>query len=310
MIQRAKKTMIDFEKNFLNNVLAKEQPLTSVEQAVYNWYLKKPDFIERRAKENQLKELDEFKGVGGYDENEIKKDNQLIKQQKERQQEMDKTERGEIFEAIFETYADMNEWFGDMIVSKTSEYDDRINHTDFVLRGELDGGEEVFIAIDCTVTENQDLIDKKVNRIGNEMTKGELSEIKYFKSADDEDDKRRLKNVPRVILVLDHENLNNLCRLTLGLINKEDGANKKFAEVETQINFLLQMRVQLDKQKEIFQALKNKRDDYPDEMLYSIEKAIEKISEIIEEKKDSLGIDKFQGVEDSFEDHFSSLSEA
>ncbi len=302
--------MIDFEKNFLNNILAKEKPLEPSEQAIYGWYLKNSNFIKKRAEENQLMELEEFRGVEGYDDEEVKRDNQFVKQQKERQQEIDKTERGEIFEAIFETYVDMNEWFGDMIVSKTSEYDDRINHTDFVLSGELDSGEEVFIAVDCTVTENQELINKKINRIGDEMTKGELGKIKYFKSSDDEDDKRKLKNVPRAILVLDQENLNNLCRLTLGLINKEDGANKKFAETETQINFLLQIKIQLDKQKEIFQALKNRRDDYPNEMLYSIEKAIKKISEIIEEKKDSLGIDKFQGVENGFVNHFSDLLEA
>jgi hypothetical protein len=302
--------MIDFEKNFLNNVLAKEKPLEPVEEAVYNWYLKNPKFIEERGIGKQLKELDEFKGLPDYDEEEIRKDNQLVRQLREKPQEADKTQRGEIFEAIFETYTDMNGWFSDMVVSKTFEYDDRVNHTDFVLNSQLDNSEEVFIAVDCTVTENQELIDKKVNRIGDEITKGKLSEVKYFKSSDEDDDKRRLKNIPRVILVLDQKNLKNLCEVTLGLINQESGANKKFAEYETQINFLLQMKIQLEKQREIFVFLKNKRDDYPNEMLHSIEKAIKKISEIIREKKDSLGGDTFQRVEDDFVDHFSGLLEA
>ena len=45
-------------------------------------------------------------------------------------------------------------------------------------------------------------------------------------------------------------------------------------------------------------------------MLDSIEKAIKKVSEIIEEKKDSLGDDTFQRVEGDFVDHFSGLLEA
>jgi hypothetical protein len=301
--------MKDFEKNFLNNVLAKEKPLQPVEEAIYNWYLKNPNFIEKRAEEKQLKELEEFKELPDYDEDEIKQDNQLVKQLREKPQEADKTQRGEIFEAIFETYTDMNGWFGDMIISKTSEYDDRINHTDFVLNSELDDGEEVFIAVDCTVTENQELIDKKIKRIGNEMEGGKLSEIKYFSSSDFED-KRRLRNVPRVILALDQENLKNLCKVTLGLINQEESANRRFAECEIQINFLLQMKIQLEKQRDFFHYLKNRRDDYPNEMLDSIEKAIKKVSEIIEEKKDSLGNDAFQRVESDFVDHFAGLLEA
>ena len=301
--------MKDFEKKFLNNVLAKEKPLQPVEEAIYNWYLKNPNFIEKRAEEKQLKELEEFKELPDYDEDEIKQDNQLVRELREKPQETDKTQRGEIFEAIFETYTDMNGWFGDMIISKTSEYDDRINHTDFVLNSELDDGEEVFIAVDCTVTENQELIDKKIKRIGNEMEGGKLSEIKYFSSSDFED-KRILQNVPRIILALDQENLKNLCKVTLGLINQEEGANRRFAECEIQINFLLQMKIQLEKQRDFFHYLKNRRDDYPNEMLDSIEKAIKKVSEIIEEKKDSLGNGAFQRVEGDFVDHFSGLLEA
>ncbi len=289
--------MFNFEDKFLNNILAKEKPLSVTEKAVFNWHLKDKEFKEDRTISSKFEDLDEFKTIDGFSADDIEKDKQSIKQQRSRYKEQDKTERGQILESIIDRYGDLNGWFGDMVVSKTTEYDDRFNHTDFVLSGELDDGKEVFLAVDCTVSDIFDGAEKKISRITDEITNGGLTEIKYFKSSDNENDMRTIKNIPRVVLIVNSESLENLCKKVLSVVNKEEGSNNEFSRLEIHIEFLMQIISQLKTQKELFQRLKKKRPDYPDEMLVAINASLKKIEQIIEDKKSFLKEDFQKAVE-------------
>ncbi|MEA1926255.1 MAG: hypothetical protein U9M90_03385 [Patescibacteria group bacterium] len=293
--------MLNPEKQLYKKVFAKESPLSSSEEAVYRWYLENSYFRKERADRQQLKDMDKFKKIDGYSNEEIEINKQEVLEQRRREHEKDKTQRGEIFETIIGEYGDLNGWFGDMAVAKTTEYDDRINHTDLVLEGEIKNGEKVHIAIDCTVSENLNNLYKKVKRIADEIEDDTLTTIKYFQSAENEEVMGELEYVPRVIIAIQPHRLNELCEQAIKIIDKEKGSNKQFSKSYTQFFLLMQIEAQLQKQKELANLPKKDGSSHPEVIRNSIDTALTKIENIIEEKKGFLDGDTLQEAKDVFE---------
>lgn len=97
-------------------------------------------------------------------------------------QQKDHTHRAEIAEYIIKTFANDSGWFGeDAAISETLEYDDRKNHTDFVVEWGNESGEEVDceLAIDCTVSEYDDVLKKKTGYIMKDIDRKKLTTIGY-----------------------------------------------------------------------------------------------------------------------------------
>lgn len=253
----------------------REDSLSPSEEAVYDWYLKNPRFREIRVSRNRLQEMDDFLGI--YDFKEIQRDKEKVQKLRDLETEKDKTQRGEIFETIVGEYGDMAEWFGDMTIAEVLEYDDRINHVDLVLSGKNKQGESVFLALDCTVSENNKNIEKKISRIANEIKRGRLTQIKYYKHPDT-DQALPLSNIPRIILVIDKERLKRLCEDIIKVIQRKKGSNRELAQNQIQFELLNQMKSQLENQREL---AKNSSA----EIRQKIDLALGKVLELIEQKK-------------------------
>ncbi len=271
------------EQELYNKIFTNEKPLSPTEEAVYAWYLKNPQLISERKEKQNFGDIKKFIPV--YGRKEIEKDIKKILQWRYKGTRKDHSQRGEMLETIMTAQAELNGWYGDMLITKTLEYDDYENHTDSVLSGKLKNGEDVFLAIDWTVTNDKNLINKKLERIKQEINHNRLTEIKYFQSPEDDDDQRGLKNIPRVILAMNYENFQALCEQTIKVIERQPKANQNFARFKLQLEILQDIREQLAQQLELANMNQtNSRKDFS-AIIATIKNTLEKIDEIYLERK-------------------------
>lgn len=96
------------------------------------------------------------------------------------------------------------DWLGpDAHVVPTSEYDDYINGTDFIVCFEQENGESVKIAVDATTSDSRPVLKKKIERVRDKLRlNGWLGEVKYFEYVEGsfEQEPRGALALPRVIL--------------------------------------------------------------------------------------------------------------
>lgn len=110
---------------------------------------------------------------------------------------------GTIFEAILHMRLEKGDWIDGVRATKPNEFDDFVHGIDEVVQiihPETKKEEAVF-AIDALTVGSGLLnvgIEKKMNRIENDIKMGHLSEIKYF--FDEETGKIGIKDIPKVII--------------------------------------------------------------------------------------------------------------
>jgi hypothetical protein len=97
----------------------------------------------------------------------------------------DAKKASEVFEAIMVENAELSDWLGHNVkVLKTTLFDDYFNGTDMVAEWqEKDGGSEV-LALAVDVTFGSSTVTKKLEGMRRRVEKGQLSSVKYFRSAD------------------------------------------------------------------------------------------------------------------------------
>jgi len=157
---------------------------------------------------------DEFRGVDGYDDEKIDehidyvKDREtMFREDKPRAGEMEKI--GRILEEI------LNEqiagWLAENIsLTKASRYDDIRNGVDSIAEiKEKDSTKYLALAIDATYGDHT---ENKFKRIKHGIDQGRLSRVEYFKSADGLE-KKRLLNIPRVVVAADKQKVLELAEL-------------------------------------------------------------------------------------------------
>ena len=137
-------------------------------------------------------------------------------------------------------------WFGDNVesVQKTSEYDDVMNGTDFVVTfRDEDTDEFVYLAIDATTAADQMVLRRKEDKNFEKLAGGKMAEIKYFEDPDKSAGKIEM---PRVVLALSSERTLVLQKLMTDLKNAVQDAAEKYeflASAEKQllkyINYVL-----------------------------------------------------------------------
>lgn len=206
------------------------------------------DSLEKKAREylahHEIK-LDDF--IDLYGENNIGAHQQYVldteqKFPEENQETKDNMMVGTIFEAIFLEHGEQSNWLGSSTeIIKTSRYDDLKNGVDAIAEivEEDKTANHLALAIDVTFTTHAGNIDKKLERIRQEIIAGTMAEIKYFKS-DHLKMRGELKQVPRVIVGVDKKTVIDLARLWDG------GSKKELAAHDIQFQILEEIILQLE----------------------------------------------------------------
>lgn len=152
-------------------------------------------------------------------------------------------ERAIILEAIIDDCIDMGMWLGDSAaIRKTSEYDDIVNGVDSLVEfSEDEGARFDFAALAFDVTSRQELSDK-MQRLKQEIMDGRLAEIKYYEDADG-DTQATLKNIPRLILSVNPEQIEKLMQ-QYGSDDRKD--RNELYQDPIRLQILAQIRIQLE----------------------------------------------------------------
>jgi len=187
------------------------------------------DLIYRKIALPSLEKLrpsfSEFKDI--YPPQEIQKDEEKVKelQKKFKQRETPEEEKinkiATIFEAVFGEGAEQHNWLGETVIMlPTSLYDDFKNGVDCVaeFQEEIEDKEAnetlnkiVWAALNIDVTTSQECW-RKFERIKEEIEKGKLAYVKYFRS-EHTDYKGILKNIPKVVIAVQPNTVMELAEL-------------------------------------------------------------------------------------------------
>jgi len=262
-----------FKENFTSQINYDEGLSEAEEQVIENL---------RQNSDPRLKEND-FSDI--YSREEIERDLESIKRQEAKHDVL--TERGQLLEEILLHQIYLSCWLGDDCeTAQTTKYDDYMNHTDFV--AEWGDDEKIKIAVDTTVTTDPEIIEKKFIRIQHELNKGQGTTIKYFKSSlvwQENPQKGKLENIPRVIIAVDHDNLKKICETLI-----EDGGKEKLGNSSLQINILKDIIDQLEAQ---IEYLEKSLDKAPELNIYkNIQAAKMNLEKILKKKQKSPEIKK------------------
>lgn len=265
--------MFNENKNFLAE-LNKDEGLTEVEDRVYDEM--------RKRREPEPKEED---FIDTFPRAEIKNDIELV-QRIEKNHTLH-TERGEILEETLLQQIYHSCWLGDNCETvRTTKFDDYTHHTDFVI--EWDTDDKIRLAVDTTVTNDTEVIEKKVIKIQNELNEKRGTTIKYFQSNltwEDNPEKGRIEDIPSVIIAFDYENLQKMCEIMAG-----PGGKEKLGKTSLQIYILEDFINQLEAQKIYLEKITANTSDT--NIYKNINKVQKYLEAILKEKKASPKIEK------------------
>jgi len=184
-----------------------------------------------------------------------------------------------VFEAIFHDQAELSEWLGpDAMTIKTSRYDDIKNGIDTVVETRHDDRTASHLGIAIDVALGPDL-DKKFQRIKSEIERGELGQVKYFKS-EHMHIRGEFRRIPRVVIGASGKVVHELAELWL------EKKNQDLAEHPIQFQILEEMELQFV----AFQAFARKAGQDGIAGLYR--QALEDVRAVLVMKKE-------QGIRDS-----------
>jgi hypothetical protein len=301
--------MFNPEDNYIMKKTISERMLTENEEKVKLMIYKKTSVQQSAAGQRNLREMDTFRDIYDGDQGPIdkmiKRDKEWVISERNKGTEMEKTERADLLEKIIGEQCESADWFGDSAyVTATTEFDDRKNHTDLIVEWEQDDGRMPKIAIDFTVTEDPIELQNKFRRVIDGIRDRHLTSIKYFQSSKNPDEKGPLDLVPRVVLNVKKEKLDDICR---SIIEKK--VHMHFIQLYLLLNIEKQLRFQLEYIEKEFNemtdipALRDKRKDHMrlQEMKSRITEVFKIIENLIENKKSSLGSEAVSRAENDLE---------
>jgi len=143
-----------------------------------------------------------------------------------------------VFEAIIHENAELSDWLGPNAETfKTSRYDDIKNGVDTIVEFQEENAAASHLGLSIDVTFAADT-GKKFDRIYNELKRGELPKIKYFRS-DAMGFRGELSDAPRVVIGAESKTIKQLAELWLEGQKKELGSHpiqfQILAEILTQL---------------------------------------------------------------------------
>ena len=199
--------------------------------------------IKKKNKSFSIKEKD-FEDI--YDKRTINQDLQEVTYLKNKFKEYSTPEGlenkvyADVLEGILGDAIEMADWLGEnAIAQKTCDFDDFKNGVDVVVEFSPTAQSTSHLGLAVDVTYAKEL-DKKLNRIRNEIDNGRLAMVKYFES-DNGDFKGRLLNVPRVVIGCDKETIAKLARLWV-----DKKKSSELAKHHVMYQIISQITVQLE----------------------------------------------------------------
>ena len=269
------------EKNFRINIDSidglERKPLTTDEQAVLKALC--------LGKKN-VRDLDQFSDI--YLADEIKHD-QLTVQELRKNARFGKTERGEILEAILSDRIDLAEWLGNCHVHLATRYDDFINGFDMIVEWE-DGTK---LVLDTTVTSVSEVIAKKTKKLVDGMLRKNGTTAKYFQSEFNNQEYGPQSYLPKAIINVDKDSLQNLCELYNRAIKGEKGIESKFACHKIQFELIKCIEEQMKQELEILLS-HDKSEKNP--LVINIKKVLNVLDQVKKEKGSNNEVETFKSV--------------
>ncbi|MBF8280458.1 MAG: hypothetical protein HW383_231 [Candidatus Magasanikbacteria bacterium] len=151
----------------------------------------------------------------------------------------------EALEKILFYFLEQNNWLGENARTiPTTRYDDYMNGIDSIIEWNRAGKSAAYLAIDFTVTETPQIVEKKIERALQELEKGTLARIKYFES--ESAPRGPLKVVPRVLIGVRRNALKDYASSAIDFFEKKTGSAKKIAEHPISRDIFDQVYLQLD----------------------------------------------------------------
>lgn len=271
-------------KQFIGNRFVREAPLKMDEAKYYEKFIEgiglsdeeRDELAEKRSRRIGFDDMREFASFHGEDK--ITRDIEKIRYLREKNGQKYKTGRAEILERLMERSIEDADWFDGGSIYTTLEYDDRINHMDFVIEWDGDGERDdpIYLGLDMTVSENEETLNRKADYIKGELEANRLGRIDYYKS-DMDGEMKSLKNIPRVVLPLEKESLDELCGDAL-----QDKNGNKLSKNYNQLVFIKSIIKQLKWQ---LSYVKDKKFSFRKKL----QSVLEKMEVAYEDKKNSLG---------------------
>lgn len=178
-------------------------------------------------KESSVREID-FKDTYGVEviKEDLEKVIELQKKWKAREevQEHITNSIAEVLEAIILSEGELSQWLGEAHTVRTAAYDDYVNGVDMMSEwySPEDGSRVLALAVDVTFGTIK--IQKKLERIRDEIDKGELGSIKYFTDIRGDFFGTR-RNVPRVVIGVSQQTVEKLAELWVNGEKKALGAH-------------------------------------------------------------------------------------
>lgn len=274
------------EKAFLQKTTSDEH-LSISEEVIYENLVRKQ--IAKKPK------IEDYKDV--FREDEIKND-QCRLETVVKGFDKYSTQRSEILEAILLNQIEMSNWFGENCFTvQTTKFDDVLHHTDFVVEWPQGRGKALRVGVDVTVTNDRNVIYKKLDFITRDLDKKRGTTIKYFQS--EINNKRgKIENLPRLIIALSKEGLSSLCD-EFAKTKNIDKEKRKFAKQNLEYNplqisiikdLIEQIEAQID-----YLIDKNQKEEKPafanDSVIFTnLIMAKNNFTKILNKKKSSLAI--------------------
>ena len=158
-----------------------------------------------------------------YGEENVAKDRKKVRDIKSRFEEDKNKIPATVLEAIVMEQSELSEWFGPHASTlRTTEFDDFVNGVDLVVEFNEPERSSSHLALGVDVTFGASTIQKKFRRIKDEIDAGQLASVKYFRSQNSRF-QGRLSQIPRIVIGIEKENLQNLAALWVQGKKKELG---------------------------------------------------------------------------------------
>ncbi|KND49688.1 MAG: hypothetical protein AB203_01215 [Parcubacteria bacterium C7867-008] len=143
------------------------------------------------------------------------------------------------FEAIMLMQSELGEWLGSNASTlRSARYDDFVNKVDMVVEWNMPGQDSEVLALAVDVTFGTSGIDKKITAIRNEIERGKLGSIDYYRNQDSTDLAPRL-NVARTVVGIGQPVVEELAGLWMANNNKALGIHPVQRAIVDQIGFQL-----------------------------------------------------------------------
>ncbi|MDP3965043.1 MAG: hypothetical protein Q8Q20_05335, partial [bacterium] len=189
-------------------------------------------------------------GSPKYKKVEVERDMMAVASHRQRS-DMDHSNRGAILEAFMQEAPKLG-WFGSEVRSvQSSEFDDRFHGVDSILLVRTGKG-LIPLAIDTTIKNHPEGIQRKLGKIQQGIEQGSLTEVRYFSDPKSQIPIRSLRRVPHVVLGVDAKGVTEIAEsyhaAEIGPSRKQPGSVETFKNHPLKKEILREITSQLENQ--------------------------------------------------------------